>query len=549
MPPRSGELPVADDPDRTRLRQLGYKQELKRGLSLLSNFAFSFSNISVLAAVTTTYNTGLRYGGPASMTLGWLLVLASFNGCVALSMAEICSAYPTSGGLYYWSAKLAGKDWAPLASWVTGWFNIVGQWAGTTSVDFSLAQFVQVLVLLSTGGANGNGYIASKYVVLAIYGVILILHGLLNSLPIHCLSWFCQLGAFWNLAGVFILTVLIPAVAKERASLEFIFTHCYTDDGVGIHSKIYLLAIGLLTSQFSLLGYDTSAHMSEETKNADWSGPMGIVVSVALSSVFGWVYVVALTSAVTNIPYLLDLGNDAGGNALAQALYGAFRLRFGSGAGGIVCLAAMAVAIFLCGVASVASSSRMGYAFSRDGAMPLSHVWYRVNSRDVPLNVMALTSLGSQVAFQAMVSITTLGAYIAYALPIFFRVTTARESFEPGPFHLGKYGVAVGWVAVVWVAFVTVVFCLPVAYPVAEANFNYTPVAIGGVLLLSLGAWVLHARFWFRGPVHPFPVPTSVPARPRLAVYNGAVSVAVFAISATVISAIVGVMIATGLSL
>ncbi|PUZ53042.1 hypothetical protein GQ55_5G021400 [Panicum hallii var. hallii] len=513
MSPRKAELPVADpaaDPDRARLQQLGYKQELKRGLSLLSNFAFSFSIISVLAGVTTTYNTGLRYGGPASMTLGWLVV-AAFNGCVALSMAEICSAYPTSGGLYYWSAKLAGEDWAPLASWVTGWFNIVGQWACTTSADFSLAQFVQVIVLLSTGGANGGGYMASKYVVLAIYCAILILHGLINSLSIQWLAWFGQFGAFWNLAGVFALTILIPAVAKERATVEFVFTHCYTDNGVGIHSKVYALAIGLLTSQYSLLGYDTSAHMSEETKNAAWSGPMGIVVSVALSSVFGWVYLVSLTSIVTNIPALLDPSNDAGGNAIAQALHAAFRTRFGSGAGGIVCLAAMAVAIFLCGTASVTSNSRMGYAFSRDGAMPFSRFWYRVNKQEVPFNVvwlsvsvafvMALTSLGSQVAFQAMVSITTLGMYIAYGLPIFFRVTTARRSFVPGPFHLGKYGVLIGWAAVAWVALVTVLFCLPVAYPVAVDNFNYTPAAVGGVLLLSLGAWALHARFWFRGPV------------------------------------------------
>ncbi|KAK8454434.1 hypothetical protein SEVIR_5G455900v4 [Setaria viridis] len=512
MSPRSAaelELPVADA-DRARLQQLGYKQELKRGLSLLSNFAFSFSIISVLAGVTTTYNTGLRYGGPASMTLGWLVV-AAFNGCVALSMAEICSAYPTSGGLYYWSAKLAGEDWAPLASWVTGWFNIVGQWACTASVDFSLAQFVQVIVLLSTGGANGGGYMASKYVVLAIYCAILILHGLINSLSIHWLAWFGQLGAFWNLAGVFALTVLVPAVAKERASMEFVFTHCYTDNGVGIHSKVYTLAIGLLTSQYSLLGYDTSAHMSEETKNAAWSGPMGIVVSVALSSVFGWIYLVSLTSIVTDIPFLLDPNNDAGGNAIAQALYSIFHRRFGSGVGGIACLAAMAVAIFLCGTASVTSNSRMGYAFSRDGAMPFSRVWYQVNKQEVPLNVvwlsvsmafvMALTSLGSQVAFQAMVSITTLGMYIAYALPIFFRVTAARSSFVPGPFHLGRYGVAVGWVAVAWVALVTVLFCLPVAYPVAVGNFNYTPAAVGGVLLLSLAAWALHARFWFRGPV------------------------------------------------
>ncbi|KAL6853904.1 hypothetical protein ACP4OV_019933 [Aristida adscensionis] len=507
----AGELPVAEsagaDRDRARLQQLGYKQELKRGLSVVSNFAFSFAIVSVLTGVTTTYNTGLRYGGPVSMTLGWLVV-SVFNGCVALSMAEICSAYPTSGGLYYWSAKLAGKDWAPLASWVTGWFNI---WAGTASVDFSLAQLIQVIILLSTGGANGGGYLASKYVVLAIYTAILATHGLINSLPIQWLSWFGQLGAFWNLAGVFALVILVPWVAKERASAEFIFTHFNTDNGAGIHSNVYILAVGLLMSQYSIIGYDTSAHMTEETKNAEWSGPMGIVTSVGLSGIFGWIYLVALTSVVTNIPYLLDTGNDAGGNAIAQALYTIFHRRYGSGVGGIVCLGVIAVAIFLCGLASVTSNSRMGYAFSRDGAMPLSHVWHRVNSHEVPLNVvwlsvavafvMALTSLGSEVAFQAMSSITTLGLYIAYALPIFFRVTTARNSFVPGPFHLGRYGVAVGWLGVAWVALITVLFCLPVAYPVAVETFNYTPVAVGGVLLLSLAAWVLHARFWFRGPV------------------------------------------------
>ena len=105
------------------------------------------------------------------------------------------------------------------------------------------------------------------------------------------------------------------------------------------------------------------------------------------------------------------------------------------------------------------------------------------------------------MAFQAMLSVATVGAYIAYGLPILFRVTAARRSFVPRPFHLGGYGVLVGWAAVAWVALVTVLFCLPVAYPVAKDNFNYTPVFVGGVLLLSVGAWVLHARFWFQGPI------------------------------------------------
>ncbi|KAL5226369.1 hypothetical protein ABZP36_014634 [Zizania latifolia] len=477
----------------------------------LSNFAFSFANISVMVGVTTVYNTGLRYGGPVSMTLGWLVV-ALFNGCVALSMAEICSAYPTSGGLYYWSAKLAGKKWASLASWVTGWFNVVGQWATIASVDFSLAQLLQVIILLSTGGANGGGYMASKYIVLAIYAAILILHGIINSLPIQWLSLFGHVGAIWNAAGIFVLVILIPAVAKERASFEFVFTHLNTDNGTGIHDKVYTLAVGWLVSQYSLFGYDISAHMVEETKHADRSGPNGIITSVVLATVFGWIYLLALTSVVTDIPYLLSPGNDAGGYAIAQALYTAFHRRYGSGVGGIACLGVVAVAVFLCGVASVTSNSRTAYAFSRDRAMPLSRVWCRVNKHEVPINVvwlgvavafvMALTSLGSQVAFQAMISIATLGMYISYALPVFFRVTTGRRSFVPGPFHLGKYGVVVGWAGVVWVTTVTVLFSLPVAYPVDnKETFNYTPVAVGGVLLFSVGAWVLHARFWFQGAI------------------------------------------------
>ncbi|KAF8646978.1 hypothetical protein HU200_065491 [Digitaria exilis] len=381
------------------------------------------------------------------------------------------------------------------------------QWAATTSIDFSLAQLVQVIVLLGTGGLNGGGYMASKYVVLAMYGAILVIHGLINSLPIQYMAWVGQLGAFWDVAGMFVLVIVIPAVAKERASAGFIFTHFNVDDGTGIKDKAYILALGLLMSQYSIVGYDASAHMTEETKNADWSGPMGIITSVALSSVFGWVYLVALTSLVTDdIPYLLDPGNDAGGYAVAQALYDAFHGRFGTGVGGLVCLGLVAGATFLCGCACITSNSRMGYAFSRDRAMPFSHFWYRINKQEVPFNVVWLSVavafvMALTVAFQAMLSIATVGQYIAYALPIFFRVTTARRSFVPGTFHLGNYGVVVGWVAVAWVALVTVLFSLPVAYPVAADNFNYTPVLVGGVVVLSVGAWVLHARFWFRGPI------------------------------------------------
>lgn len=115
--------------------------------------------------------------------------------------------------------------------------------------------------------------------------------------------------------------------------------------------------------------------------------------------------------------------------------------------------------------------------------------------------IFFLQSLGSLVAFQAMVSIATIGLYIAYALPIFFRVTLARKSFTPGPFNLGSFGVVVGWIAVLWVVTISVLFSLPVAYPITDQTLNYTPVAVGGLFILAISAWVFSARYWFKGPI------------------------------------------------
>ncbi|XWS63521.1 hypothetical protein CRYUN_Cryun06bG0105700 [Craigia yunnanensis] len=318
---------VLVDSGQSHLTELGYKQELKRDLSMFSNFAFSFSIISVLTGITTLYNTGLSFGGPVALVYGWFIA-GGFTMFVGLSIAEICSSYPTSGGLYYWSAKFAGPNWAPLASWLTGWFNIVGQWAVTTSVDFSLAQLIQVIILLSTGGKNGGGYKASKYVVIAFHGAILLIHAMINSLPISVLSFFGQLAAAWNLVGVVLLTILIPSVATERASAKFVFTHFNTDNGEGINSKVYNFVLGLLMSQYTLTGYDASAHMTEETKSADKNGPKGIISSIGISIFFGWGYLLGITFAVTNIPFLLSEDNDAGGYAIAEIFYLAFKSRY-----------------------------------------------------------------------------------------------------------------------------------------------------------------------------------------------------------------------------
>ncbi|KAI3855536.1 hypothetical protein MKX03_006574 [Papaver bracteatum] len=441
---------VRIDTGESRLAQLGYYQELDRSLSVISNFALCFVTISVLQGITTLYSQGLQYGGPISMIYGWLIA-GFFTVFVGLSMAEICSSYPTSGGLYYWSAKLAGPSWAPFASWLTCWFNMVGQWANTTSVDFSLAQMIQVIILLSTGGKN---------------------------------SVLGNIAAAWNIIGVFLLMVLIQFVAPERASVEYISTHFNSDTAVGIQSKPYIFVLGLLMSSYTLAGYDASVHLVEETKSADRNGPKGIISAIVVSFIVGWAYLLGITFAVTDIPHLVNPNNDAGGYAAAQLFYDAFKSRYGSGVGGIICFGVAAVAIFFCGMGTITNNSRMVYAFSRDGAMPYSSVWHKLNKNEVPINavwlsvsisfVMALTSLLSLVAFQSMVSIATVGINISYAIPIFYRITLGQKTFTRG----------------------RPLFSLPVACPITRDTFNYIPTAIGVVTLR-----ILDARYWFKGPI------------------------------------------------
>ncbi|KAG2264518.1 hypothetical protein Bca52824_071597 [Brassica carinata] len=462
------------------LKELGYKQELKRDLS---SGLLRFCHLLLHHLGANGYSCSLVYG--------WF-VAGVFAMCVGLSMAEICSSYPTSGGLYYWIAMLAGPRWAPLASWLTGCEKgVCLQWAVTASVDFSLAQLIQVIVLLSTGGKNGGGYEGSDYVVIAIHGGNLI-HTCTSQQPPYLRIVFhwrdcCSLESTRYLSSlclclrVLVLMILIPVVSTERATTKFVFTNFNTENGLGITSYAYIFVLGLLMSQYTITGYDASAHMTEETINADKNGPRGIISAIGISILFGWGYILGISYAVTDIPYLLSETNNSGGYAIAEIFYLAFKSRFGSGTGGIVCLGIVAVAVFFCGMSSVTSNSRMAYAFSRDGAMPFSPLWHKVNSREVPVNAvwlsasisfcMALTSLGSIVAFQAIVSIATIGLYIAYALPIFLRVTLSRKTFVAGPFSLGRYGMVVGWVAVIWVATISVLFSLPVAYPITARHW------------------------------------------------------------------------------
>jgi len=249
--------------------------------------------------------------------------------------------------------------------------------------------------------------------------------------------------------------------------------------------------------------------MSEETIGADKRAPWGIVMSIVISAIAGYALLMALVSTIPSIPAANDLArfNALSGNtnAVGQILDAGLGVRLGT-----FLLALAVVAQFFCGMSSVTSNSRMIYAFSRDGALPLSKTWHTLNKRTrTPVNAivigavlswaLALPSLKSAVAYGAATSIAVIGLFVAYIIPVYLR-WRAGDSFKRGVWHLGKWSGPINMVSIAWVAFISVLFMLPTYTPVTWTTLNYTPIVVLGVVCLLTIWYLVSVRHWFTGP-------------------------------------------------
>src|SRR6266542_1138511 len=411
-------------------------------MSGFSNFAVSFTIISILSGCLTLYGFGMNTGGPAVIVWGWPFI-GIMTLFVGLSMAEVCSSFPTAGGLYYWSAKLARKNGGAW-SWFTGWFNFLGQVAVTAGIDFGAAFFLTAFLNLQWGYPATPGY------TILIYGLILLLHGVLNTFGVRLVAILNDVSVWWHILGVLII---VGAMFLSAPSGHFTVGEVFSTfhNGTGWSSKIYVFLIGLLLAQYTFTGYDASAHMTEETQRADVAGPRGIVMSIVVSLFAGWILLIGVTYAISDYG---AVRGSATGVPPAQIFIDAV-----GRTGGELLLLLVIGAQFFCGMSSVTANSRMIYAFSRDRAMPASDLWHRVNKRTrTPTNsiwfaavgafLLGLPYLYSPTAYFAVTSIAVIGLYIAYAMPVSLRLR-AGVSFLLGPWHLGSWSFAVTWLAVV----------------------------------------------------------------------------------------------------
>jgi len=499
--------------DEKLLHELGYAQELLRGWGGFSNFAISFTIISILAGCLTSYYLAIGWGGPVAVTWGWLLV-GGFCILVSLAMGEIASKYPTAGGLYYWSSRLGSPGWG----WFTGWFNLVGQIAVTAAIDFGAATFISSLMGL------WFDYSLTKGHVFLTYTVVIALHGLINTFGVRLLAQINNISAWWHMAGVVIIVGVLIVVPDHHKSLSFVFTDTENFSGfqgASFSNPVFwfVFGIGLLMAQYTITGYDASAHMSEETQNASRSAAIGMVMSVVVSVVFGFILLVAVTFAIPG-----PIGDAAGQYTFAvqyiwQTAMGNKWAEF--------LLVIACLAQFFCGLASVTSASRMMFAFSRDGAVPGHNLWKKVSRDRVPVNsvwaicflswaLMLPTLKNPIVGYAVGTSVAVIGLYIAFVLPIILRYRKG-ESFERGAWHLGKHYRWIDPLAIGWIVLICILFLLPL-FPdgipgnsaVVGSHFllnvnwidvNYAPLTVGGAFLFFGGWWVVSANKWFKGPV------------------------------------------------
>jgi amino acid transporter len=509
------------DDDSKRLAELGYSQDLNRSWSSFSNFAISFSIISILAGCFTNFGAGWNNGGPVSISWSWPII-SVFILIIGFTMSELVSAYPTSGGIYWWASRLGG----PRAGFYTGWLNLIGLVAVTAGVAYGCATFIDLTV--STWSESfAADYSLTR--VFLIFVVVLALASVLNIFSGHLMAIMNNVSVWWHVAGAAAIVLILLLVPDQHQSFNYVFTERINNSGYSdgsTSSFVFFFAIipfGFLLTQYTITGFDASAHLSEETRSASNAAAKGIWQSILYSAIGGYILLLCVVFAVPN-------GADGNpDNSLgAGGVAPIFNAALGSNWAGTVLFISSAGQLF-CAVSCMTSASRMLYAFSRDRAVPGSSNWSKLSANRVPSRAVMLVAvlaavvtlpalvevnigteeapIISPIAFFAVTSIAVIGLYLSFAIPIWLRWRHG-ENFEVGEWNNGSKYRWMNPLAVAEIVIVSLYLMMP-SYrggmpfdDLFEWKFvNYAPIVTLGALLLLTLWWEMSAKNWFKGPI------------------------------------------------
>ncbi|KAF7376941.1 putative amino-acid permease C11D3.08c [Mycena sanguinolenta] len=483
------------------LARLGYKQELKREFTPVELFGFGFS----VSAIVPSVALGL-------LAPQWRLFLddlgvqwatsSVFLMFIAMSMAELGSAAPTSGGLYYWTYKYSSPRSRNLLCWMVGYISTISYSTGVAGIDWSCA----TLIMAAAGIDSDGVFVPTIHQTFGVYCCVVVFHGFIASCATKVIARLQYTFIAINVALILVMIIALPAATSNdlKNSAKYAFGNF---ENITPWPNGYAFILSFLAPLWTIGGFDAGVHISEEAQNASIAVPWAIISVTGIGCLLGFAVQISLAFCMgTDTITILS-------NPVQQPMATILLNSFGK-TGTLVIWAFIFIALFMCGVSLLTASSRQTFAFSRDGALPYSRFLYKINRytgtpvRCVWLSAICAILLGlitfaGSEATAALFTLGVVGQYIAYSIPITARYL-GGQNFKRGPFHLGLFSKPVAVVAVLWMWFMTVVLMFPTVPDPTAQTMNYTVVVMGGVSLLALGYYYFPKYggvHWFKGPV------------------------------------------------
>jgi len=432
------------------------QQKLDRVLGRFGNFAIALSTICVVAGGITSFHVGYCSVGGAAIGIGWPLGCL-FALTVALTMAEVASAFPRAGGPYLWAAKLGDPGWG----WVAGCFNLAGLVTALAAVNVGLCQFV----LTGMSRVRGNNPASLPDAVLDTAVVLVTLsQALINHLGMRLTSWLTNAGGVLivavslTLTGALIICPLLDGATPDLSRLVT-FTNYSGEAGGNVwpasQSLAWLFALGLLLPAYSLTGFDASAQVAEETDKPEKNVPRGIVRAVLVSGAVGWVMLSAVVLAVPNPGAIAAKGDGSFVWALRAVLPSWLRTTLYVG---------IDAAQYVCGLATLTAASRLTWALARDNGLPFSRALSRVGSHHTPSvaiwSVCAVAALFAVcLPYTAVAAVCATFLYIAYIVPTMCGLLRPGRWPRVRAWQLGRWYRPLAAVAVLAGLFLIVISC------------------------------------------------------------------------------------------
>ncbi|CAH0023191.1 unnamed protein product [Clonostachys rhizophaga] len=499
--------PLGHLTDEERLAQMGHKQELERTFSLVPLTALCLCLMATWEALSTVIAAALASGGPPCLFYNYVLSFIC-TVCVAASLGELASIYPTSGGQYHWTAALAPPSTKSFAAFATGWISVGGQTILTASAAFAAGLQFQACITL-----NHDDYVPERWQGMLFYWAVLVYALVMNIWGFKLLPHVNIVSGVIHISG-FLAILVTLGVMSEKNTAAFVFTEFQNNSGWTSDGISWL--VGLQSAVYPFLGYDAASHVAEELHNPSRNVPLAMVGSVLLNGLMGLVYCIILLFAA---PSLDDMLSTPTGFPFMEIFLSVTDTRAGATVMSLVICAVATAAV----TAGVTSTSRTLWAFARDQATPYHEQLSKVNQTlQIPVNAIVVITvlqailgfiyLGNSTAFNAILSMAIIGMYLSYVLPIGYMLFFGRRKLqksEYGSFRLGAFfGPSLNIISIIWMIVCMIFSTFPTTMPVTAGNMNYSTVVMAAWLLFGGIYYVWFGRHKFEVPLNDLPVLT-----------------------------------------